>query len=185
MISKDFRKCRFNPLEEDFWVSATELHSMGGERLMKWVIMVYDPGSPLIKKHPDLGDRKLEAEVLSGHLSDNDHLEAEAVTSFLRLINKRRWASTMAIENALWEMIEMIQKPVEEVGAGQDKDKLAASNMKKTTAENIVALNCMLDQLYSEFDPQEEAAKADVPEDTNLTAEGYAKKLREKSRKSI
>jgi len=181
MTVVDFKKCRFDPSDPDFWTTAQELHEMGGERMMKWVVMVYDPNSSLVKSYPDLNERKSVAEGLSGHLSYHAPAEAEAITAYLKLIKKRRWASTMAIENALWEMIEMIQRPVEEVGAGQDKDKLAASNMKKITAENIVALNVMLDQLYTEFDPQE--GVKEEPEkkpEVNMTAEGIAKSLKRK-----
>lgn len=156
MQSLDFSKCRYNPLSEDFWEHAKpELGKHGSENAMRWIVATYDPNSPLLKKYPSLKDRRAASSQIFDYEAAG--LETEAIIAFLKVVNSRKWASIVAIETALWEQMEVIMKPIEFVGAGQDKDKLAAVNMKNATAESIVELNAKLDSLMEQFQTEDKA----------------------------
>jgi hypothetical protein len=151
MTKKDFEGCKFNPMAEDFYVE--ELQSIGTEKQMAWVIMVHDPNSPLLKKYPNLEDRMKEAAALSGYQPQQD--ETAAIMGFLKNINGRLWAARCAIETALWEQMELIMTPITNSWGDDwdEKDRLTAVNMKKTTAANIIEMNGMLDTLDEKFVP--------------------------------
>ncbi|WP_460766488.1 hypothetical protein [Niabella terrae] len=172
----DFKKCLYNPDDIDFWLKADALEELGGEKQMRWVIAVYDPKSPLVKKYPDLKDRRLHGSEYAGYEPDGS--ETEAIMGYLKLVNSRVWAAISAIETAMWEQMEFLIKPVMTVGAGEDKDKLAAVNMKKVTAESVMTLNEMLETLSEKFNPddvnktgEEKAARKRV------SAESISKKI--------
>lgn len=123
---------------------------------MAYIIMVYDPYSPLRKEYSELPLRKKAAAELSGFNLEEAEMDPtdeflNSVIDFLKLVNNRLWASIVSIEAVIWEMIGKLIKPIESVGAGADKDKLAAVNMKPTTANSLVELNNELDKLLIKF----------------------------------
>lgn len=152
-----FKACLHNPLEEDFFHNSDRLQEIcSNERTMAYIIMVYDPNSPLRKEYGELPLRKKAAAELSGfnlEEADTDPTDEflNSVIDFLKLVNNRLWASIVSIEAVIWEMTGKLIKPIEMVGAGADKDRLAAVNMKPTTANSLVELNEMLDKLLIKF----------------------------------
>lgn len=179
MTEKDFDKCKCNPLLDDFYIDNDALKELGGHQQMMWVVMVYDPNTPLLKKCQDLDARIKYAEELSGYTSDGK--ESDAIIGYLKIVNSRLWASRCAIETALWEQMKIIITPISEVGAGQDKDRLAAVNMKNSTATSIIELNDMLDALDAKFEmaPAIEKSKETEPaaKKKPVTAEQVAKQM--------
>lgn len=164
---KDFSRCLHNPLSEDFFENSDRLQEISPDkRMMAYIIMVYDPKSPMRKEYSELPLRKQAAMELSGWTIPEDENTmidvTESIVDYLKYVNNRLWSSIVAIESTIWEMIERLFRPIETVGAGEDKDKLAAVNMKTATSGHLVELNNVLDGLITKFCDHDEGVRESV-----------------------
>lgn len=164
---KQFDKCFFNPLEKNLLNTYPRLQELipleyeeddpltgEGEKLLRYILALYDPKSPVVKDNPDLTQRKIEAAKLAGYNIVKDEKKLETIYAcdsdymvsiivlFLRTIVKSRvWASIQADEQVFWEFIARLYKPISEesdkddINAGEKKIKL--SQGKETISVQI------------------------------------------------
>lgn len=80
--AKDFQKCIFNPTEKSLLDAYPVLAEISGdERLLRYIIAMYDPNSPLILKFTEIKRRKQEAAVFAGYDMEADSEELQAIFS--------------------------------------------------------------------------------------------------------
>lgn len=164
----DFEKCSFNPMIEESmlktypklagiieieWMTDNHL-----EKVIKYVIMVFDPQSPLMAIS-NLSERKLSAVDLCGI----NRIAKEVMTSILSnsygkilpdliiryLVNfprSRDWAILCVIENKFWETISLLMRPLEEVS--DKKDLLKSSESKTKIVETLKTDQSDIDHYY-------------------------------------
>jgi hypothetical protein len=125
--------------------------------LLRWVILVYDPRSPLVKDYPDLPTRKFRALVAIGideKESDWDWLilnrdkgVTTMITAYMRNYCKSRlWAMIVANNEAFWEFFStMIERNQE--GA----DDMNGVNAKIKTSDGMVSLLEKIDKQMNDF----------------------------------
>lgn len=161
----DFSKCLFNPNKKDLFVAYPNLMTIKGitEKLMRYIIMVYDYNSPLVKEHRDLKLRKQEAAKLSGYDLDKDRayldllyalrddIALKAVDKFLKeFIHSRLWYRICGDEHLYWEAGLRMLKSVE-TDDSKDKDSIASLKAKAELGENMQEIDLRLDAAYKKL----------------------------------
>jgi hypothetical protein len=187
---QQFSRCLYNPLEKNLiktyprllglFPNEDERPAAEREKLLRYIIALYDPASPLKKELPDLNIRKQQAAILAGYdlVKDADQLEliyafmakvqiteegktltvtatdsvlVDVVDGFLkRHIQSRLWAMICSFEQTWWEWNARMMKPVMSL-AGKDKDEMQAIQIKSKIAEEMDKLNTKLDEYYDKF----------------------------------
>lgn len=163
---KEFNNCQFNPLTELAMVNAYPLLSEIIEpewcdeyldSILRYMIMVYDPKSPLVINERDLNYRKSVAIELA-HI-DQDIVEAiihsvhkycpKLIFQFLkRFLRSREWAAIFAIETAYWESIKEVVEPI---SGKNSREKLDSVQRKSLIKQEIIEDIKRLTDLYSKF----------------------------------
>ncbi|HEV3223856.1 MAG TPA: hypothetical protein VGZ90_13300 [Puia sp.] len=153
---KMFNACVFNPLTENpmlqeyprlseivapEWADDPYL-----DNLLRFVVMVYDPKSPLVINERDLNYRKgiaaelamfnmEEEEVLQSIYNQNHPFIADLITKYLmRFAKSKEFAAICAIDFKYWESIKRLMIPISE---GKDKDVLSAVQIKAAISEEL------------------------------------------------
>jgi hypothetical protein len=165
---EDFSKCAFNPLEEDSMLktnpklaSIIEMNWLTDnhiEKIIKYVIMVFDPKSPLTSIN-SLKERKIVAFGMCGidkiskdvsfQISTNsyrDILPNLIIKYLITFPRSRDWAILCVIENKFWETIGLLMKPLEEVS--DKKDLLKSSESKTKVLESLKTDQSDIDYYY-------------------------------------
>ena len=179
-----FRKCIFNPLDEDFAAKSGRLMVINDNvPMMKFIVAMYDPGSPLRSTYPELDLRAVAAAQVARYDLPEEWMDenmVNAVVEFLKIVNNRTWTMIVSIEQALWEYATRLLLPITKVGAGQDKDTIAAVNMKNATADNMISLDDKLESLLKKFysDPELEKAAREKGKVSRYSSESIAKALK-------
>lgn len=182
---EDFNSCMHNPMEAGFYDNSERLQEIAPDATtMAYIIMVYDPQSPIRKEFPELPLMKLKAADLTGfdleHELDDSIDFYDCVIKYLKYADNRTWASIVSLEATVWEMTGKLLKPVVVVGNGGDKDRLAGVNMKPMTAVKLTELNELLDSLTHKFYSGDETLKKRAKKKRmNFSSEGIAKAIKE------
>jgi len=188
---KDFISCMFNPmvakpmLQSYPRLSEIVLPEWKKEskfdELMRYVIMVYDPKSPLILNERDLNYRKGVAAHLSGlDMNDEDALQQIYNLSnkvvldltlkyLMRFVRSREWAAIVATEFKYWEAIKLILIPISGVG---DKAQLEAAQKKEVLSDSIDTSMKRIDNYYKTFFGEDEILEKKAKQ--RITPEGIA-----------
>jgi hypothetical protein len=162
---KDFSKCVFNPMVAGnlFKVypqlkTLTDEEGKEKERLLRYVIAMYDSGTPLAKSYPDLMKRKIAACSVAGVEGEKamDDLFAHRNESVLKLIcdymriygQSRLWAMIVALEEQMWEFIQRLIKPV---GSDKDKEALQGVELKSKISSELDTINQRLENYYAKL----------------------------------
>lgn len=159
----DFSKCVINPLDEDFFHKHPKLIQIGEERLIKYAIACYDPGSPLRVDYPDFArlkeaaadlagfDLDKDAAYLMGVYSGEDEIALNTIHEFLRTyIRSRKWAMIVSNEETFWEYNKRLKQPIK-AGRNGDKDDMSAIEKKSKLAADQEVFDARIDKLYQEF----------------------------------
>lgn len=182
MYSKeDFDKCSFNPMIESSMLKAypklAEIIQMEWmtdnhlEKVIKYVIMVFDPNSPLMSIS-NLVERKESACELCGidriskevkkNILDNSYVKILPDLIIKYLVNfprSRDWAILCVIENKFWETVSILMRPLEDVA--EKKDLLKSSDTKTDIIKNLKADQSDIEHYYHLiFGDDEEIEKA-------------------------
>lgn len=128
------------------------------EKVIKYVIMVFDPQSPL-NSISNLKERKMEAFDLCGinkiskdaaqSIFDNSYSDILPNLIIRYLINfprSRDWAILCVIENKFWETINILMRPLEEVA--DKKDLLKSSENKTKVLDSLKTDQNDIDHYY-------------------------------------
>lgn len=168
--SSDFGSCTFNPLTEEVLLTAyprlEEIIPVEWyedkylDNLIRYVIIVYDPGSPLIYNERDLNYRKGQASELACIPQEDETLLSQVYDcsySFLsdlilrylmRFAKSKEWAAICAFESSFWESIRELLVPIE----GKDSKQKLESVQKKSAIKNEIDADIKrIDQYYKAF----------------------------------
>src|SRR5688572_27454825 len=167
----DFKKCFFNPMDKNLMdypkvqqLIPDHLHDelSEDERVIRYVLALYDPKSPLVRDYPDLNTRKIAAATIAGFditadeectnklFSCNSEFLVEMIINFLRTVVKSRtWAALQADEQTFWEFIIRLMLPI--TRGDKDKDLVGAVSVKTKLSEDKENINDRLDRNWSRF----------------------------------
>lgn len=199
---KDFKKCLFNPLKDK---DISQKHILDGlwdrdvdekvlarwdkentERLVKYIIALYDPESPLLKE-PSLDTRRTEAALIAGFKLDDAFLEDEiytckdefavhAIAKYLQLRKSREFAGLIADEQTYWEFIKRLLEPISR--ADKDKDMISALDIKTKLSAAKEEINARLTANWKKFFADDDDLMKQATNRNVFTPEAYAGVIR-------
>lgn len=170
-----FDRCFFNPLEKDLSKTYPKLAELipaefgqddalanEGDKLLRYILALYDPKSPIVKDNPDLGSRKIAAAHLAGYNTgrETDKLEliytcesefmVGVIVNFMRqIVQSRVWASLQADEQTYWEFIYRMLLPINRDKG--DKDQVQAVAVKTKLSEDKESIMARIDNSWNKF----------------------------------
>lgn len=146
ITDKELSIIEFNPLSKKPMLTAypklKEIIGSGDDRMIRYVILMYDVTSPLRQHYPDLSKRKEFAATLAGfdlmkddvvslfefRLNDEPYEPLlDMITTYLKYQNNWVWSMIVSNEQAFYEYNRRVMMPVE---GNRDKDILQAINIK-------------------------------------------------------
>lgn len=142
------------------------------DAILRFIICLYDPKSPLIRDEPDLNYRKgLAADMVDMDIDIRDSVFgfnypvdeetqpfiAELVFQYLRRFGKsKEFAAIAAMEFKFWEQIKQILTPI---SGKNSKEELEAVQKKSLVAQEIETDMKRLETYYRAFYGEEELEK--------------------------
>jgi hypothetical protein len=142
----DYAKMEFDPtVKKSLTTAYPKLKSIvgsGDDKMLRYVLLMYDVNSPLRQNHPELGKRKQFAASLAGYDLAKDDVTAlfdfkindepyeellDMIINYLKYQNNWVWAMIVSNEQAFFEYNRRVMMPVE---GSKDKDILQAINIK-------------------------------------------------------
>ena len=181
ITEKDFSIMEFNPLSKRALTSCyPKLKGIVGDvddKMLRYVLMMYDMKSPLREYYPELDKRKQFAASLAGYDMDTDDVtglfdfklkvEGEEVTyealldviiKYLKYQNNYMWSMIVSNEQAFYEFNKRVMIPVD---GQRDKDILQAVDIKNKLmdAQDVIVqrLQKYLRELTGEDDKLEQS----------------------------
>lgn len=175
-----------NPLEENLIEEYPRLlvllpgnrddNLFGGDntfKMVRYVLALYDPKSPLVKDYPELYSRKVAAaevagfnisidtELLGTLYSCNDEYLVEFIVNYLRyIVQSRAWASITADEQTFWEFVSRMLLPINRTM--KDRDDVSAVSLKTKLGEDKEAIADRLERSWNRFLGDDEDLKKKV-----------------------
>lgn len=168
----DFSKCLFNPFSEDVFkvyprlLKIKEIATSIDNKLMKYIICVYDYRSPIVVNNRELKIRKqLAAELVGYDLTsqqakeifniENDDILL-AIDFFLKnFIHNRTWYMICSNESIFWEYGKRMLKPISETDESgkrlKEKDIISAMADKTKLSEDMQSIDDRLDAAYKKL----------------------------------
>lgn len=154
---KQFERCVFNPMVEGSILKAypklneivdPEWLDTNTDNLIKYVILVYDPGSYLINAEKDLNYRKGIAAELAGFdaiMGDEELMNSiynctheyipELIVKYLvRFAKSKDWAALVVTEHCFWEATQHLMAPIK----GEDSKKVLEAVQKKSALKDEI-----------------------------------------------
>jgi hypothetical protein len=166
---ESFKNCLFNPLAKNLTEKYPALLPLlpkgdNGEKILRYILFLYDPKSPLIKDSRNIKTRKQEAARLAGFdlQKDSDFLddlfafknrEAAAKTvHFLKdFIHNRTWSMIVSHEQTFYEYNERLLKPVEDDKDTKEKDVMSTIVLKSKLVQDLKDIHSTLKEYYKEM----------------------------------
>ena len=168
----DFNNCQFNPLVDGLMLQVfpllseiidPEWNDEYLDSILRYIIMVYDPKSPLVLNERDLNYRKgvalelsrLEDQDIAEPLITSTHIYSPALTIryFRRFSRSKEWAAICAFESSFWESLKEVMEPI---SGKNSREKLDSVQKKAAIKEEIEKDIKRLDQLYRTFFGEDE-----------------------------
>lgn len=187
---KSFDKCLFNPLEKDLLVKYPELKALvpdcdNGQKLLNYILFLYDPKSPIIKDNRNIKTRKQEAARLAGfdlekdtdfldgvYSFKNKSLMAKVVTYLKEYIHNRTWAMIVSHEQTFFEYNERLMKPVDDDETVKEKDVMATIVLKSKLIQDLKDIHSVLKEYYKEIFEDDDLRE--IVTNTRITPETMA-----------
>jgi hypothetical protein len=164
---QDFAGCQFNPLVDgkmfDTYPTLTEIVlsewlDENTDAILRYLIMVYDPKSPIVNNERDLNYRKgiaaqlvgLEDQELCSTIYNSTHpYSADLIVRYLiRFVRSKEWAAICAFETAYTESVKEVIEPI---SGKSSKERLDSVQKKAAVKEEIIKDIERLDKLYKVF----------------------------------
>lgn len=175
---QDFAACQFNPLVEQKIIEVypkiseiilPEWSDGYTDQILRYIIMVYDPKSPLVNNERDLNYRKGIAAELAG-LAEEEVTEslfnathaycADLIVRYLiRFVRSKEWAAICAFESAFTESIKEVIEPI---SGKSSKERLDSVQKKAAVKEEIIKDIERLEKLYRSFFGEDDELQAKV-----------------------
>lgn len=143
---KEYSRMEFDPTVkkniQSVYPKLKEIVGSGDDKMVRYVILMYDVSSPLRQHYPELGKRKEFAASIAGYdlMKDNvvslfdfkvdeePHEELlDMIIKYLKYQNNWVWSMIVSNEQAFYEYNRRVMMPVE---GNKDKDILQAINIK-------------------------------------------------------
>lgn len=172
--SQHFSRCIFNPMEKNMLDKYPVLKNLTlKEELIKYVIALYDPNSPLVLQHRDIKMRKqiaarfagydivLESAKLTDMYTLKDDETREVVVRFLKKFAfPREWYMICANEQTFYEYGERLMEPITKSDRG-DKDEMTAIAIKSKLSQDMEVIHERIDKGYKRMFSDDE--EIDLP----------------------
>lgn len=201
--SEMFKNCSFSPFEEyplkvypnlkkmvvkdKYDPDEDELHvSLPENKVIRYILALYDPKSPLIKGEQNLMRRKeIAAEIAGFDMEKDDVMLAilfeykydhvvEMVQNFLKdFVKSMDWALLVSLEQTFWEFQGRLMQPIDR--ADKDKDLMSAVQTKTKMATDIADIQEKYKTALSKFYGDEEVLIEATTKIRRFTPEGVAK----------
>lgn len=186
---QQFQYCLFNPLEKALLKTYPDLSEVSSdERLLRYIISMYDPKSHLVRLYSDIRMRKHAASLLAGYdlKKDDDLLQRiysmedegarGSITRFLtQFAYPRDWFMICANEQTLYEFGQRLMKPIEEDENAKEKDLISAIAVKSTLSKEMREINERIEAGYKKlFGADEDLSAIKI---NKITPESMASKV--------
>lgn len=194
MNTKLFERMEFNPTIKKSLVSEyPKLKSLFGDfddKMMRYIILMYDVNSPLKDHYPDLAKRKEASATMSGYdlLKDDvvkmfefkiqdgeDYVPYDEminlVINYLKYQNNWVWSMIVSNENAFYEYVRRVMMPVE---GSRDKDILQAINIKTQVMESQDQIYQRLQRYYRELSGGDSDLQDEIVKRRKISPESIA-----------
>lgn len=196
---KDFSRCIVNPLQKDLLGKNPGLKEIvpvaadpeTGEKLVfndadveglfRYIILLYDPNSLIVKSERDLAKRKNVAiGIAITPSSDYDYIQSiincehplivgMAVGYLQNYAKSKEWAAICAFESTFWESIKKLMEPIVAKDTKAELESVEKKAKIKVEVESDIArLDALYKKFYGEDDTLQVKAKARItPENIN------------------
>jgi len=143
---REYKKMEFDPtVKKIMTVAYPKLKEIVGtedDKMLRYVLLMYDINSPLRQHYPELGKRKEFAAAIAGYdlmkdnvvslfdfkIDDEPHNDLlDVIMKYLKYQNNWVWSMIVSNEQAFYEYNRRVMMPVE---GNRDKDILQAINIK-------------------------------------------------------
>lgn len=198
MISdNDYLRMEFNPtVKKNLTVVYPKLKQIVGsvdDKMLRYVLLMYDQMSPLREYYPELGKRKNFAASIAGYDLDKDDVtelfdfkikneedeyvpcEAmlELIMKYLKYQNNWIWSMIVSNEQAFYEFNQRVMMPVD---GGRDKDILQAVNIKTQIMQSQDDIAQRLKKYFRELSGGDEQLEDSIIKRKRLSPESQAKR---------
>jgi len=188
---KEFSGCIFNPLvSADMLVKYPRLNEIilpewkdeNLDSIIRFIICVYDPKSPLFLSERDLNYRKGVAANLCKFDTNNEELLNSIYTCsheyfveltmrfLIRFIKSKEFAAIVIVENCFWESAKKLMEPIT---GKNSKEELEAVQKKSAIKDELDKDILRLDKYYKSFFGDDEELETRAK--TRMTPESIAK----------
>lgn len=182
---KSFEKCLFNPLEKDIFKKYPDLSVLrpdceNSDKVLLYILFLYDPKSPLIPDNRNITARKQEAARLAGFNLEKDteflddlftFANEEAVNTaclFLRnFVNQMLWSTIVVHEQMYYEYHARLMASIEDKKAEVPKFQKKKKYKKESDEDD------------EDLDPEDETSIATVNQKDVYSTVVLKEKLRE------
>lgn len=143
---KEYSRMEFDPTVkkniQSVYPKLKEIVGSGDDKMVRYVILMYDVSSPLRQHYPELGKRKEFAASIAGYDLMKDNVVSlfdfkideepneellDMIIKYLKYQNNWVWSMIVSNEQAFYEYNRRVMMPVE---GNKDKDILQAINIK-------------------------------------------------------
>jgi len=198
MISdNDYLRMEFNPtVKKNLTVVYPKLKQIVGsvdDKMLRYVLLMYDQQSPLREYYPELGKRKNFAASIAGYDLDKDDVtelfdfkikneedeyvpcEAmlELIMKYLKYQNNWIWSMIISNEQAFYEFNQRVMMPVD---GSRDKDILQAVNIKTQIMQSQDDIAQRLKKYFRELSGGDEQLEDAIIKRKRLSPESQAKR---------
>ena len=190
VTDKDFSIIEFNPLNKKPMLASypklKEILGSGDDKMIRYVILMYDVSSPLRHHYPELGKRKEFAASLAGYdlmkddvtglfefrIDDEPYEELlDMIMRYLKYQNNWVWSMIVSNEQAFYEYNRRVMMPVE---GNRDKDILQAINIKTQIMTSQDEIYQRLQKYYRELSGGDEKLQEEITVRKRLRPEQIA-----------
>lgn len=198
MISdNDYLRMEFNPtVKKNLTVAYPKLKQIVGsvdDRMLRYVLLMYDQNSPLREYYPELGKRKSFSASIAGYDLDKEDVTTlfdfkvkneadeyvpceemlELIMKYLKYQNNWVWSMIVSNEQAFYEFNQRVMMPVD---GNKDKDILQAINIKTQIMQSQDDIAQRLKKYFRELSGGDEQLEDAVIKRKRLSPESQAKR---------
>lgn len=164
---KEYKKMEFDPTVKKSlttqYPKLKDIVGSGDDRMLRYVLLMYDVNSPLRQHYPELGKRKEFAAAIAGYDMMKDNVVSlfdfkineepyeELIDMIMRYLKyQNNWVWTMIVSNseAFYEYNKRVMMPVE---GNKDKDILQGINIKTQIMTSQDEIYQRLQRYYREL----------------------------------